>query len=106
MTSEATQAAQGSAATMMRYDANKKSMGVSYLLWFFVGMLGAHRFYNERTGSGIAQLAIFVIGFLLTFIGIGLFVLGALGIWVLIDAFLIPGWVRAHNNRLASSLGA
>lgn len=106
MTSEATQAAHASAATMMRYDANKKSMGVSYLLWFFVGMLGAHRFYNGRTGSGIAQLAIFVVGFLLTFIGIGLFVLGALGIWVLIDAFLIPSWVREHNNRLASSLGA
>jgi hypothetical protein len=40
MTNQATQTAQGSAATMMRYDANKKSMGVSYLLWFFVGLLG------------------------------------------------------------------
>jgi hypothetical protein len=39
-------------------------MGVSYLLWFFLGGLGAHR------------------------------------------AFLIPGWVRKHNNGLATSLGA
>ena len=106
MTNQATQAAQGSAAAMMRYDANKKSMGVSYLLWFFIGLLGAHRFYNGRTGSGIAQLAIFIVGFLLTFIGIGVFVLGALGIWVIVDAFLIPGWVRDHNNSLATSLGA
>jgi TM2 domain-containing membrane protein YozV len=91
---------------MMRYDANKKSMGVSYVLWFFLGWLGAHRFYNGKTGSAIAQLAICIVGFLLSFIGIGLFVLGALGIWVIVDAFLIPGWVRAHNNSLAASLGA
>ena len=52
MIDQATQAAQASAATMMRYDANKKSIGVSYLLWFFLGGLGAHRFYNGRTGSG------------------------------------------------------
>jgi TM2 domain-containing membrane protein YozV len=106
MSNQAAQAAQGSAATMMRYDANKKSMGVSYVLWFFLGWLGAHRFYNGKTGGGIAQLTIFTVGFLLTFIGIGVFVLGALSVWVLVDAFLIPGWVRAHNNSLATSLGA
>jgi hypothetical protein len=32
--------------------------------------------------------------------------MGAVGIWVLVDAFLIPGWVRTYNNHLASSLGA
>jgi hypothetical protein len=25
---------------------------------------------------------------------------------VIVDAFLIPGWVTEHNNRLAASLGA
>jgi TM2 domain-containing membrane protein YozV len=90
----------------MRYDANKKSIGVSYLLWFFLGGLGAHRFYNGRTGSGVAQLALLILGFLTSVIGVGLFLWAALGIWVLIDAFLIPGWVREHNNHLAASLGA
>jgi hypothetical protein len=27
-------------------------------------------------------------------------------IWVLVDAFLIPGWVRNQNNLLAVQLGA
>jgi TM2 domain-containing membrane protein YozV len=106
MTDQIAQAAQASAATMMRYDANKKSMGVSYLLWFFPGGLGAHRFYNGRTGSGIAQLALLIVGAVTSAIGVGLFLLAALGVWALVDAFLIPGWVGEHNNRLATSLGA
>jgi hypothetical protein len=27
-------------------------------------------------------------------------------IWVLVDAFLIPGWVRNQNNLLLAQLGA
>jgi hypothetical protein len=27
-------------------------------------------------------------------------------VWVLVDAFLIPGWVRNQNNLLAMQLGA
>jgi TM2 domain-containing membrane protein YozV len=106
MSDQATQAAQASAATMMRSDANKKSMGVSYLLWLFLGGFGAHQFYNGRTGLGIGQLALLIVGFLTSPLGIGFFLLAALGLWVLVDAFLIPGWVRAHNNKLAASLGA
>ena len=27
-------------------------------------------------------------------------------VWVFVDAFLIPGWVRRQNNLLAAELGA
>jgi hypothetical protein len=27
-------------------------------------------------------------------------------VWVLVDAFLIPSWVRQQNNLLAAQLGA
>jgi hypothetical protein len=27
-------------------------------------------------------------------------------VWVRVDAFLIPGWVRNQNNLLAAQLGA
>ena len=37
---------------LMQYDANKKSAVVAYLLWFFLGMLGAHRFYLSQPGTG------------------------------------------------------
>ena len=79
---------------------------VSYLLWFFVGILGGHRFYNGRIGSAVAQLVLFVVGAATYIFIIGIFIVAAVGIWVLVDAFLIPGWVRDHNNQLATSLGA
>jgi len=27
-------------------------------------------------------------------------------VWAIVDAFLIPGWVRQQNNLLAAQLGA
>jgi len=81
---------------MMLFEANKKTALVAYLLWFFVGILGGHNFYLKRTGVAITQLilSITVVGLLIT------------GVWILIDAFLIPGWIRNQNNLLAMQLGA
>jgi TM2 domain-containing membrane protein YozV len=92
------------ARPMMVFEANKKSLFVAYLLWFFLGGIGAHRFYNGKTGSGVAQLLMLVGGVILSFVVVGFFVLAALGIWVLVDAFLIPGWIRDENSRLAAQL--
>ena len=36
---------------LMQFEANKKSVGVAYLLWAFFGGFGAHRFYLGRSGS-------------------------------------------------------
>jgi TM2 domain-containing membrane protein YozV len=81
---------------LMLFEANKKTALVAYLLWFFVGLFGGHNFYLKRTGVAVAQLilTITVIGILITMF------------WVLVDAFLIPGWVRNQNNILATQLGA
>jgi TM2 domain-containing membrane protein YozV len=81
---------------MILFEANKKSLGVAYVLWFFLGLLGAHNFYLKRTGVAVAQLilSITVYGLIVTVV------------WVIIDAFLIPGWVRNQNNLLAVQLGA
>ena len=86
------------ARKLMRYDANKKSLGIAYALWFFLGGLGAHRFYMGRTGTAIVMAALLIIGLAI------LVTLVPLGIWMLIDAFLLPGWVRDHNNALAENL--
>lgn len=101
---QATQAS--TAQTMMRYDANKKSLAVSYLLWFFLWMFGAHRFYHGRTGSAVAQLILFILGAATWIFLVGIFIVGAVSIWAIVDAFLIPGWTRDHNNQLATKLGA
>ena len=84
------------ARAMMLFEANKKTALVAYLLWFFVGLLGGHNFYLKRTGVAVTQLilSLTLVGILVTIV------------WVLVDAFLIPGWVRNQNNLLAKQLGA
>ena len=82
--------------TLLLYDANRKSAVIAYILWFFLGLFGAHNFYLGRKGVGIAQvlLTITLVGSVITVF------------WVLVDAFLIPGWVRRENNLLLMQLGA
>lgn len=83
----------------MMYHANAKSVGASYLIWFFLGGLGVHRFYLGRMGSGIAQLLLGLLGWLPLFMG-----WVVLGVWLIVDAFLIPGIAREENEKLAHRL--
>lgn len=92
-------------ARLMQYDAAKKSPGIAYLLWFFLGSLGVHRFYLGQTGSGVAMLILCILSWATTFVVIGFFGLGILGIWWLVDAFLIPGIAARVNMELATRLG-
>jgi TM2 domain-containing membrane protein YozV len=81
---------------MMLFEANKKTALIAYVLWFFIGLFGAHNFYLQRTGVAVTQLilSLTIVGMLITVF------------WVLVDAFLIPGWIRNQNNLLAKQLGA
>jgi TM2 domain-containing membrane protein YozV len=92
------------AARLMQYDAAKKSALIAYLLWFFLGGLGVHRFYLGRTGSGIAMAIISVLSWITVYIGIGFIGLAVIGIWWLVDAFLIPGITTRVNQELATRL--
>lgn len=93
-----------SARQQMMYDANRKSTGVAYLLWLFLGGFGAHRFYLGQTGTAAAQLVLWVLGWATLIVGVGLVLLAIVGIWVLVDAFLIPGIIREQNMRLVDRL--
>ncbi|MBW0157819.1 TM2 domain-containing protein [Sedimentimonas flavescens] len=73
---------------------------VAYLLWFFLGMLGAHRFYLGRWGSALLMLILFGIGSALSVILVGYLPLAVVGLWWLIDAFLIPGMIERDNDDL------
>jgi TM2 domain-containing membrane protein YozV len=95
----------GDARAMMLFEANKKSLGVAYLLWFLLGFFGGHRFYSGKVGTAVFQLILMLIGLLLTLIYLGWLIILPLVVWVLIDAFLIPGWIRNHNALLAVQLG-
>ena len=78
-----------------RVSNDGKNVLVAYLLWFFLGVFSAHRFYLGRPGTAILQILSY-------FILIGF-------VWWVIDFFLIPGMVREENDelrrRLADELG-
>jgi len=75
-------------------EKHKKSTTVAYLLWFFLGSLGAHKFYLRNTMMGIIYLVLFILGAATTAIGIGFFFYGILGVLLLVDLFTIPRQIR------------
>ncbi|GGF64826.1 hypothetical protein GCM10007301_25750 [Azorhizobium oxalatiphilum] len=68
------------------------SLVLAYLFWFFLGIVSAHRFYLGRPVTAVIQILTY-------FIGIGL-------IWLVVDAFLIPGLARAKRDRMREEMSA
>ena len=81
----------------------QKSLGTAVVLWLFLGGFGAHRFYLNRK-HGATMLTLWLIGVATSIVGVGLVVLAPLALWVLIDVFSLPRWVREYNAGLTSSL--
>lgn len=89
--------------TSAQYDIEKKSPVVAYVLWFFLGYVGAHRFYLGRPLSGFLMLALSGVVLLLTLVTFGVlgFLWFVVGLWWLVDALLIPGMAASSNSRIA-----
>ena len=72
-----------------------KSVVLALGLWLFLGGLGIHRFYLSR------RHALTLAGVVFSAFGIGLLLLFPVFVWVLIDLFRIPGWVREYNAQFS-----
>ena len=66
----------------------QKSTGTTWLLWFFTGGFGGHRFYLGKTGTGVAMLL----------------TLGGLGVWTFIDLFLLNGMIKDTNEQFENEI--
>ena len=71
---------------------------IAYLLWFFLGYLGMHRFYMGRPKTALTQIILLILGGLLLIIYIGLLIWILLGIWVLLDAYFLYTWLRSSGS--------
>ena len=80
-----------------------KSTGIALVFWFFLGGLGGHRFYLERPHAK-TMLTLALLGVVLSFVGVGIFLILAVGLWALIDAFSISKWVREHNAGVTTGV--
>lgn len=75
---------------------NNKSTALAYILWFFFGGIGGHRFYLSSPIMGIAQMSLFLVGSVTSFIGIGFFFLVPLWLWLLFDLL----WIAARMGHI------
>lgn len=80
-----------------------KSMIIAYLLWWFLGTLGVHRFYLGKTGSGFTQLLLFVTGVVTAIFAIGYAFLLVWFLWWAMDAFFVYRIVNRVNAELGLS---
>ena len=73
----------------MTQTASEKGFVPTLLLCFFLGMLGVHRFYVGKIGTGLLQLVTF----------------GGLGIWVMVDFIMIAvgSFTDADGNPIKAN---
>ena len=79
--------------------ASRKDVAITYLLALFLTGFAAHYFYLGRVGSAIGFLALWWIGVATAAIYIGFVLIAAAYIWLIVDLFLIPSYVRAYNAK-------
>lgn len=84
---------------LMQYDAQKKSQGVAFFVWLFLGPVGIHRFYLGNPVGGLIYLALWVA---LIPTG-GLSAIG-LVVFYITDLFLIWGMTVRYNLRLTDRI--
>lgn len=70
------------------------SLALAYALLLLAGAFGCHRFHLGHRATGLSMLALLVGGLLTAPFLIGLIPLMVLGLWLVLDLFLLPGLVR------------
>jgi len=81
----------------------KKSRVVLWLLWWFTGIIGGHRYYLGDKGRAIAQTIVFLLSLFVEVIflepaGFSLLIIPAL--WALVDAFFIGHRLAQKNEEI------
>lgn len=71
---------------------------IAYLLLILLGGFGVHHFYLDRTGAGVAMLVLLLAGSATAALLIGLPLLLIVAVWLLVDLFSIPEYVRRANG--------
>lgn len=89
----------GEQTVSLKVNMNGKSLLIAYLLWWFLGWAGVHRFYLGRTGSGLGQLILFAIGVVTAMFFVGYFLLAAWAVWWLLDAFFVYQITKEENEK-------
>jgi TM2 domain-containing membrane protein YozV len=82
------------------WDGNRTLL-IGYALWLFLGWVGGHRLYVGRWKSAIGMAAAGLVTWIMTSL-LGPYLGVPMTIWWIVDAFLIPGWIRVANEENAA----
>lgn len=80
-----------------------KSLLLAYLLWFFLGSLGVHKFYLRQPIWGLIYLFLGGLGWSTVGIGIGLLFLVPWALLMFLDVFTMPFRTAFVNASIARS---
>ncbi len=80
-----------------------KTLGAAVANLLFLGWMGGHRFYLDRKYGEVLFL-LSIVGVVTSVFGIGLLVLLFVAVWVIVDAFSLPRWVREHNAGMVEPI--
>lgn len=78
---------------------DSKNIAVTYALWFFVGMFGAHRFYMKQKHA-VTQLVLSIVGLVTSPFLVGIIPLLIVMVWMIFDAIKIPQWHEEERTFL------
>lgn len=81
-----------------------KSVATAYLIWFFLGWFGVHKYYLGSPGSGTLYLVLTLFGLLTCLLLIGLLPLSLVGLGWLVDAFTLTGQVDEANIKVKKQI--
>ena len=89
---------------MIRFEAQKKSAGLAFVLCWLLGNFGAHRFYLNKPHA-VTKLVIMLVSIPLIFLFcVGYIGIIAMSIWTIVDLFSISGWVKEYNTALLEQI--
>ena len=84
----------------VKMNVQGKNIIIAYVLWWFLGWAGVHRFYLGRIKTGVGQLALTVIGWATIIFIIGYLFILAWFIWWALDAYYVYKIVGEENEKL------
>ncbi len=101
----------------------RKSTTIAYILYFFLGSIGGHKFYVGKPLMGLLYIILLGLGCVLELGGfasaydtsmtsedismvlvVGLLPLGLLGLMMLLDLFTIPRQIKKHEERVSNDI--
>src|SRR5699024_10274566 len=85
-------------------EQKKLSTVAGYILWCFLGQLGAHRLYTRRIGSALAMLGLEIVGCLTASSRIGFVCLAVVGVWWRVDAFVLHGVINEKHQQMEKEI--